>query len=115
MSPRDWPNRVEDILDAITETEMFVRGLSFEQLRSDPKTLKAIMANLVVIGEAAAHIPEDVSSAHPEIPWPDMKAMRNHVVHVYFNIDPKIIWDTVRHDLPALVDPLKNLLNKRNT
>ena len=112
MSPREWPNRVEDILDAIAETETFVRDLNFEQLRSDPKTLKAVMANLVVIGEAAAHIPEDVSFAQPEIPWADMKAMRNHVVHVYFNIDPEIIWDTVKKDLPALVAPLKALLNK---
>ena len=112
MSPRDWRSRVEDILDAIAETETFVRGLSYEQLRNDPKTLKAVMANLVVIGEAATHIPDDVMSAHPGVPWSDMKAMRNHVVHVYFNIDPKIVWDTVKQDFPGVVEPLKALLRK---
>jgi uncharacterized protein with HEPN domain len=112
MSPRDWPNRIEDILDAIAETESFVQGLNYEQLCGDPKTLKAVMANLVVIGEAAAHVPEEVSAAHPEVPWSDMKAMRNHVVHVYFSIDPQVIWDTVKQDLPALVAPLKALLSK---
>jgi uncharacterized protein with HEPN domain len=36
--------------------------------------------------------------------------LRNRVVHVYFEVDPDILWDTVHNDLPKLVDPLKRLL-----
>ena len=43
-------------------------------------------------------------------PWVLMRAMRNRVVHVYFDVDPDILWDTVHNDLPKLVDPLKRLL-----
>jgi uncharacterized protein with HEPN domain len=39
-----------------------------------------------------------------------MRAMRNRIVHVYFDIDPDILWDTVRHDLPGLVAPLTRLM-----
>jgi uncharacterized protein with HEPN domain len=48
--------------------------------------------------------------AHPEIPWRDMRDMRNFVVHEYFGISDKIIWDTVQNNLPPLINLLKPLL-----
>ena len=68
------------------------------------------MADLAVIGEAAGHIPDDVISSHPEVPWALMKAMRNRIVHVYFDVDPRIVWDTLQQDLPVLVEALRRLL-----
>ena len=59
---------------------------------------------------AANHIPDDVQDANQDVPWVLMRAMRNRVVHVYFDVDPDILWDTVHNDLPKLVDPLKRLL-----
>jgi uncharacterized protein with HEPN domain len=82
---------VEDILDAIEEIQSFVRGLSYEQFQNDAKTLKAVAADLIVIGEAAGRIPPDVMSAYSNVPWQRMKAMRNWVVHVYFDVDPKVM------------------------
>ena len=65
----------------------------------------------MIIGEAANHIPDDVQEAHGDVPWVLMRAMRNRVVHIYFDVDPDILWDTVNNDLPKLVDPLKRLLS----
>ena len=111
MSPRKWPRRIEDILDAVAEIKIFVRGQSREEFCRDAKTVKAVMADLAVIGEAAGHIPDDVISSHPEVPWALMKAMRNRIVHVYFDVDPKIVWDTLQQDLPVLVEALRRLLD----
>ena len=110
MSSREWRHRIEDILDAIAEIQSFVAGLTVEQFKTDTKTLKAVTADLMIIGEAANHVPDDVQEAHTDVPWLVMRAMRNRVVHVYFDIDPDILWDTVQDDLPRLVDPLKKLL-----
>jgi uncharacterized protein with HEPN domain len=49
--------------------------------------------------------------AAPDIPWEDMRAMRNFVVHEYFGVNDAILWDTVRRDLPDLEEPLIRLLN----
>lgn len=49
--------------------------------------------------------------ATPDIPWEDMRAMRNFVVHEYFGVNDTILWDTVRRDLPDLEEPLTRLLN----
>jgi uncharacterized protein with HEPN domain len=110
MSPRKWQNRIQDILDAIAETRTFVDGYTYERFRQDTKTIKAVGANLVIIGEAASHIPEDIQSSTPAVPWHLMRAMRNRVVHIYFDIDPAILWDIVQQDLPGLIQPLQKLI-----
>jgi uncharacterized protein with HEPN domain len=110
MSPRLWTERIEDILEAIAEIEEFTRSMSFDQFRDDPKTLKAVALDIVVIGEAAGHVPNDVTDAHPEIAWALMRGMRNRLVHDYFGMDPEILWDTIQNDLPGLVEPLRKLL-----
>jgi uncharacterized protein with HEPN domain len=110
MSPRLWIERIRDILDAIEEIQEFTRSMSFVQFRDDPKTLKAVALNIIIIGEAAGFVPEDFAEAHPEIAWSLMRGMRNRLVHDYFGIDPQILWDTIWNDLPSLVEPLKKLL-----
>ena len=62
-----------------------------------------------MIGEAVARIPEEVERAHPQIPWPMMRAMRNRLVHDYFSIDARLLWETVQNDLPVLVQALARL------
>lgn len=110
MSPRKWQNRIQDILDAIAEIQSFVDSYTFDRFRTDSKTIKAVGADLMIIGEAASHIPEEIQSATPDVPWHLMRAMRNRVVHVYFDIDPTILWDIIQQDLPSLVSPLRALL-----
>jgi len=110
MSPRLWTERIEDILEAIAEIQEFTRSMSFEQFRDDPKTIKAVALDIVVIGEAAGHVPDDVAEAHSEIAWGLMRGMHNRLVHDYFGMDPQILWDTIQNDLPSLVKPLKKLL-----
>jgi uncharacterized protein with HEPN domain len=110
MSPRDWKERARDILDAIGEIEAFTRGMDFEGFKADTKTMKAVELNLIVIGEAAAGIPDGLEERHPQIPWSLMRAMRNRLVHVYFAVDERLLWDTVKNDLPPLIKPLQSLL-----
>jgi uncharacterized protein with HEPN domain len=110
MSPRSWKERIEDILEAIAEIREFTRAMSLEQFRDDPKTLKAVALDFVVIGEAAAHVPDDIAATHPEIAWSLMRGIRNRLVHDYFGMDPEILWDTIQNDLPPLVTPLKRML-----
>lgn len=110
MSPRIWQDRVQDILDAMAEISGFLAGMTREQFLQDARTVKAVTADLSIIGEAATHVPDDIASAHPEVPWPLMKGMRNHLVHGYFRVDLQVVWDTCHNDLPVLPDLLKEIL-----
>jgi len=110
VSPRDWRNRIRDILDAIAEIQKFTRGMSYEAFKEDDKAVRAVEMNFIIIGEAASQIPEEVEENHPAIPWNLMRAMRNRIVHAYFEVDEKLMWDTIQNDLPPLVIELEKLL-----
>jgi len=110
VSPRGWKERVEDILDAIAEIQAFTQGMDFDAFRADAKTLKAVELDFIVIGEAANQIPDEVEEKYPEVPWSLMRAMRNRLVHVYFSVDERLLWETVQNDLPVLVPALQSLL-----
>jgi uncharacterized protein with HEPN domain len=111
MSVRSWQERARDILDAVGEIDRFISGMGREEFLADAKTLKAVVADLTIIGEAARHIPDAMLQAHPEVPWALMRGMRNRIVHGYYQVDPLIVWDTCQNDLPALVEPLQRLLS----
>lgn len=110
MSPRNWQDRVRDILDAIAEIQKFTQGMDFESFKDDDKSIRAVEMNFIIIGEAANQIPEEIEERYTTIPWSLMRAMRNRIVHVYFRIDEKLMWDTIRNDLPPLVPELEKLL-----
>jgi uncharacterized protein with HEPN domain len=112
MPHRKWELRIRDILAAIERIMEYTRDLDYENFRSDNKTVDAVVHNFEIIGEAAAHLPEEIVAGNPEIPWQDMRDMRNVLVHEYFGINEKIIWETIQDDLPSLTPQLKNLLDK---
>ena len=55
-------------------------------------------------------MPDDIVAAHPELPWAEMRAMRNVVVHEYFGVTLETLWKTASEDLPGLATPLRRLL-----
>jgi uncharacterized protein with HEPN domain len=85
--------------------------MTYESFSQDLKTIRAVELNFIIIGEAAGGIPEEIKEVHPEVPWHYMRAMRNRLVHVYFEVDPRLVWDTVQNDIPSLSRTLKTLLN----
>jgi uncharacterized protein with HEPN domain len=111
MPPRDWTMRIEDILDSIARIQDYVRGMTFDAFQADRKTIDAVIRNITVIGEAANNVPPSIADSLPEIPWKLMRDFRNVVVHMYFGLDPKVIWDTAQVDVPPLVEPLRRLLD----
>jgi uncharacterized protein with HEPN domain len=112
MPARGWSLRISDILDAIAAIQGFTRGMDYATFAGDRRTVDAVLYNLMTIGEAANHVPDDVVVAHPEIPWRDMRDMRNVVVHEYFGVNKEILWDTVQLNLPPLAEPLRRLFGE---
>ena len=110
MLPRGWQDRIRDILDAIAEIQKFTHGMDFETFKGDDKSIRAVEMNFIIIGEAANQIPEEIEEKYSVIPWHLMRAMRNRVVHAYFEVDEKLMWDTIQNDLPPLVPELEKLL-----
>lgn len=111
MSPRSWRIRVQDILKAISEIEAFTDHGSLEDFLKDVKAVRAATACLTVIGEAANHIPQSIKDKYPEIPWEQIRGMRNRIAHEYFSVDDAVIWKTAKERLPAFKIQIQKILD----
>jgi len=107
---RSWELRIADITEAIETVLEYTAGMTFEQFISDRKTIDAVIRNFIIIGEAASHLSEDFTAMHPELPWREMRDMRNIAVHEYFAVDSEIVWETLKKNLPPLLLLLRQLL-----
>lgn len=110
MSSRSWQLRVQDMLERIESIFQLVDNISFEDIQNNSILTKAILFDLLVIGEAAANIDQAIIHKYPEINWRDVIGMRNLMIHQYFRINLEILWDTVKNDLPTLKQQLQSLL-----
>ena len=107
---RDWRFRVRDILAAVEAIARYTDGMTLDQFVNDARTMDAVVRNLMTMGESIRWIPEAILEAHPQVPWRTLRGMRNVVVHEYFGVDPAILWETVRGDLPPLEADLEAVL-----
>ncbi|NDJ17925.1 HepT-like ribonuclease domain-containing protein [Myxacorys almedinensis] len=110
MSSRSLRRRIQDIVEIGSEIETFTQGLNFAEFEADIRTVRAVLYSLAIIGEAAASLLPEVEMLYPEIPWVDIRGMRNVVIHEYFRVDLEIIWETIQTDLPQLLQLLRELL-----
>ena len=99
----------EDIEEACKEIFEFIKDYDFEKFSRDNKTYAAVLMKLAIIGEAAAHFPDDIRSKNPQIDWRTIVAMRNFLIHEYFEVDPKVVWKTINEDIPVLLDSIKKI------
>lgn len=65
---------------------------------------------VAIIGEAATRVSSETQQNHPELPWTQMIAMRNRLIHGYEVVKADIVWDTLVQDLPILVEQLRAIL-----
>ncbi len=108
----DKPDRIRllHMLEAAREAVGFASGESLDSLKSDRKLALALIKDVEIIGEAAAKVSRDTQSQTPYIPWAVIIAMRNRLIHGYFDIDFEQVWNTVIDDLPSLIAQLENLI-----
>ena len=94
------------ILEAIEKIERYLADVSYEAFIKNDMMVDAVVRELEIIGQAARNVSIKVKEQHPQIPWNKAIGMRNFLIHEYFGVNRKIIWETCKTDLSIL----KNLL-----
>jgi uncharacterized protein with HEPN domain len=93
---------LEDICAAAGAIARFIVGLDEEKFSASELVGSAVVQKLAVIGEAAARVSPELKARYPEIPWAEVVAFRNILVHAYFGIDWSVVWLAASADAPAL-------------
>lgn len=101
---------LEDIYSAAIKIEKFTDGLTFDEFESNELISDAVIKNILVIGEAAKNIPSDIRMKNPHIEWRKMAGMRDMLIHGYFSINFRIVWDVVQNKIPILKAQIKKLM-----
>lgn len=107
---REYKDYAMDMIAAIEKIEEFAGGITSEDFEKDTKTIFAVIRALEVIGEAAKKIPPSVRNKHKQIPWLQITGMRDKLIHEYFGVNVKVIWNTIKEDIPPLKPVIKQIL-----
>jgi len=103
---------IGDVLDAIKRIEGYLRGVDKDAFEENRMMQDAVMHQIEIIGEASNRISDEFQDKYPELPWMQMRAIRNKIVHDYREVNLSVIWDTAKNDLPSLKKQIKKLLGK---
>ena len=99
------------ILECISNIEQYTVEVTKEQFLSNFMLQDAVIRNLEIIGEASKNISTEVRKKFPEVPWRDILAMRNKLVHEYFGVDREAVWNVIQFDLLDLKNYALKILN----
>jgi uncharacterized protein with HEPN domain len=114
MQPDDL-TRIRHMFEAAENALHFIFGKSRPDLDTDPMLLFALVRAIEIIGEAASRVSAEQRAASPKLPWSAIVAMRNRLIHAYFDIDRDIVWRTVTEEIPSLRLQLLQLLPQDST
>jgi len=109
---RVWHFYLTDMIEFTEKVLLYTDGFDQAGFLKSGLTYDATLRNLELIGEAATHIPNDVRTSHPEIPWRMIIATRNRLIHGYLGIDTDTIWSIIKDDLPELLLMLEAMKKK---
>ena len=101
---------VRHIVDAITTIEQFTAGHDYASFAKNKLIQDAVIRELEIIGEASKRLSEAFKLSLPDVPWKNIAAMRDKLIHDYFGVNLEAVWKTVHDDLPPLKEVFKSKL-----
>ena len=103
-------DRLVHIIESIDTILQRVEGMTFETLTADKIVFGGIVYYTMIIREASYKLSRIFVANHPEVPWQDIADMRHHIVHGYYQVDARILWDIIQNDLRPLKSQVENIL-----
>jgi uncharacterized protein with HEPN domain len=109
FGPREYLAHILDECEFLLGSS---RDRGIDDFFADPVLRRACQRSLEIIGEASKNVDASFKELHPELPWRDMAAMRDRLIHGYFGVDDSIVWDVINSHIPPLRATLRSLLEK---
>lgn len=110
MSRHDDRVRLRHMLDHAAEAIELTADKSRDDLDRERLLQLGLVRLVEIVGEAAVKVTKETRGQNPDIPWPEIVAMRNRLIHGYDLVDNDILWQTIQEDLPALTEKLREIL-----
>jgi Uncharacterized conserved protein len=109
---REWRFYLNDMIEFAELVLEYTDGYSQAEFEQDRRTYDATLRNMELIGEAATHIPDEIREQMSNIPWRQLIATRNRIIHAYIGLDNDILWSIIETNIPPLLQDLKALRDR---
>ncbi len=103
-------NRLLHVIDSIQEINNYIKGATFQDFEEQSMMKNACIRQLEIIGEACSRVSEPIRSNNPQVFWKEIIGLRNILIHQYFGVDEKVVWDIIKNDLPELKNQVKVII-----
>jgi uncharacterized protein with HEPN domain len=103
--------RLEDVLEFAERAIRIAGDLAMAQVVANEEKYYAIRYCLQVVGECVKDLSRETTAKMPGVPWSEIRAMRNRLAHGYRAISGEVVFDTVKLDLPALIQAVRRYLS----
>ena len=98
------------LLEQLSDIERFTEGYDEDEFLRDDLVKNATLMKLIVFGEYASRVDDNLKSRFSEIQWQLIKAARNYYAHVYRGIDWIRVWEVIKQELPGLIPKIENII-----
>ena len=95
---------VADLADNTRAIQDYLDGVSRAQWDEDRLRRDAVLYRLLLLGEIASALPEDLRKRYPDVAWRQIRAFRNLAVHRYFGVDWAVVWKIAQDEVPVLAE-----------
>lgn len=99
-----------DMFDAAKTIRLWVANIGEQDFVSDKLLQSAVLFQLMIIGEAASGVSEDIRSRYQNVEWKSLRGFRNIIVHSYFRLSLPIVWSAAETDAKLLVEEVEKIL-----
>ena len=107
--PRNFRLYLAEIMQCCERAIEYTDGHTVESFSDDQKSVDAVARNLGIIGEAVKNLPPELFPLRPEVNWSDVAKIHEKIVHQYFSVKPKYVWDTVHKKIEGIDIAATNL------
>ena len=85
-----------------------MRDVDMEDMNANEVLLDSMLFRMIQISENAKRLTDEYKLSHPYVPWNALSGLRNRIVHDYGNVDLNIVYETLKNDIPELLELLED-------
>lgn len=102
---------MSEIRDAMSRIITYTAGSTYQDFVADSMLRDAVIRNFAIMGECVKHIPFSFQKKYRNVPWQRMLALRNFIVHEFFDVDDEILWEIIQSDLEKNARDIEQLID----